>query len=268
MKKALGVRFVKNGPISYYENESDMFRVDDKVIVRQGEYTEIGKVVIASKECQPEDELEPAKLILRQASVQDLAREEENNADAAKAFKIAKAEALKANLEMKIIDANYSFDRLKLTFSFSAPNRIDFRSLVRDLAAIFRVRIELRQIGARDEAKLLGGIGPCGRPLCCATFLGDFVPVSIKMAKNQGLSLNSTKLSGLCGRLLCCLNFENETYETLKKSMPDYGAEVETPEGRGKVVGLDILAQVVTVNLFKERKTVQYTWEELTAALA
>ncbi|MGO4961296.1 stage 0 sporulation family protein [Jeotgalibaca porci] len=268
MKKALGVRFVRNGPIFYYEDESNMFTVDDKVIIKQGEYLEIGRVVIASKECQKEDLLEPARLIERLATPDDLVKEQKNTADATEAFQIGKKEARKAKLEMKIIGASYSFDRQKLTFLFSAPGRVDFRSLVRELAAIFKVRIELRQIGARDEAKYLGGIGPCGRPLCCSTFLGDFVPVSIKMAKNQGLSLNSNKLSGLCGRLMCCLNFENETYEELKKSMPDYGEEITTPEGHGKVVGLDILSQVITVKLFEERKTVDYAWEELTAAWA
>lgn len=268
MKKAIGIRFVKNGPISYFANGSGTFQVNEKVIVRQGEYLEIGKVVIAEKECQAEDPLQAAALILRRASATDLAQEQANIRDAAEAFSIAKAEARRVKMEMKLVGANYSFDRQKLTFLFSAPGRIDFRAFVRDLAGIFRVRIELRQIGARDEAKFLGGLGPCGRPLCCSTFLGDFVPVSIKMAKNQGLSLNSAKMSGLCGRLMCCLNFENETYEKLKKSMPDYGEEIETPEGRGKVVGLDILSQIVTVSLFKERKTVQYAWEELTAALA
>ncbi|MGP6140702.1 MULTISPECIES: PSP1 domain-containing protein [unclassified Jeotgalibaca] len=268
MKKALGIRFVNNGPISYFENESEMFALNEKVIVRQGEYLEIGKVVIASKSCQQEDALQPAELILRSATTEDLTIEKDNVEEAAAAFKIAKAEARRSQIEMKIVGANYSFDRQKLTFLFSAPGRVDFRSFVRELAAIFHVRIELRQIGARDEAKFLGGIGPCGRPLCCSTFLGDFVPVSIKMAKNQGLSLNNAKLSGLCGRLMCCLNYEDETYEELKKSMPDYGTEIETPEGLGKVVGLNILSQVVTIKLFQERKTVQYAWEELTQVFA
>lgn len=268
MKKALGIRFVKNGPIVYYESESNMFALDDKVIVRQREYLEIGRVVIASKEYQTEDILESGELLQRLATPEDLANEQENITDATEAFQIGKKEARRAKLDMKIIGASYSFDRQKLTFLFSAPGRVDFRSLVRELASVFRVRIELRQIGSRDEAKYLGGIGPCGRPLCCSTFLGDFVPVSIKMAKNQGLSLNSNKMSGLCGRLMCCLTFENETYEELKKSMPDYGEEIETPEGHGKVVGLDILSQVITVKLFQERKTVQYAWEELTAVLA
>lgn len=268
MKKAVGIRFIKNGPILYFEDTAEMWQVNDKVIVKQGEYLEIGRVAIASKRCQAEDALQPATLIHRRATAEDLMIEQENIRKAAEAFKIAKAEARQANMDIKVVGSIYSFDCLRLTILFSAPGRVDFRSYVRDLAAIFRVRIELRQIGARDEAKFLGGIGPCGRPLCCSTFLGDFVPVSIKMAKNQGLSLNSAKMSGLCGRLMCCLNYENETYEELKKSMPDYGKEIETPEGLGKVVGLDILSQIVTVRLFQERKTVQYAWEELVATLA
>ncbi len=140
---------------------------------------------------------------------------------------------------------------------------MDIRALVRELASVFRVRIELRQIGARDETKILGGIGPCGRPLCCSTFLGKFVPVSIKMAKDQGLSLNTSKISGLCGRLLCCLNYEDEMYEELKKDMPDYGDEIDTPDGLGKVIGLNVISQVIKVRLFSEHRVVEYAWEEI-----
>lgn len=263
MKQAIGLRFIPNGPISYFEKNETNYQVADKVIVKQGDYQEFGEVVIASVACQEEDVLQSACLIQRKATIEDLLRHDETSQDAAEALKTAKQEANRFKMDMKIVGSIYSFDRQKLTFLFSSPKRIDFRAFVRELATVFRVRIELRQIGARDESKYLGGIGPCGRTLCCSTFLADFFPVSIRMAKNQGLSLNNTKLSGLCGRLLCCLEYENDMYEELKKTMPDYGTTVDTPEGKGKVVGLDILSQIISVNLFKERKTVQYVWEEL-----
>lgn len=167
---------------------------------------------------------------------------------------------------MKLIQVEYTFDRSKMIFYFTADGRIDFRELVKDLAGVFRTRIELRQIGVRDEAKILGGIGPCGRPLCCSTFLGDFIPVSIKMAKDQGLSLNPTKISGLCGRLMCCLKYENGEYEAAKKEMPDYGKEINTPEGRGKVIGLNLLSKVVKVRLFGRDATVDFDYQELVEA--
>ncbi|AQS54089.1 hypothetical protein BW727_101724 [Jeotgalibaca dankookensis] len=263
MKQAMGIRFIQNGPIMYFEKSETNYQVADKVIVKQGAYDEFGEVVIASVACQEGDILQSANLIQRKATAKDLLRHVETTRDAAEALQLAKQEARRLKMDMKMIGSIYSFDRQKLTFLFSAPKRIDFRAFVRELATVFRVRIELRQIGARDESKYLGGIGPCGRPLCCSTFLADFFPVSIRMAKNQGLSLNNAKLSGLCGRLLCCLEYENDMYEALKKTMPDYGTTIETPEGKGKVVGLDILAQIITVTLFKERKTVQYAWEEL-----
>src|SRR5699024_9063621 len=166
-------------------------------------------------------------------------------------------------LDMKLIDFEYTFDRNKLIFYFTAEGRVDFRGLVKDLASVFRTRIELRQIGVRDEAKMLGGIGPCGRLLCCSTFLGDFDPVSIKMAKDQNLSLNPSKISGLCGRLMCCLRYESDAYEEAKREMPDIGQKVNTPEGEGKVVGLNLLERVLEVRLFQKDRTLQYTWEEL-----
>ena len=164
---------------------------------------------------------------------------------------------------MKFVQAEYTLDRSKLIFSFTADGRIDFRELVKDLAAVFRTRIELQQIGVRDEAKLVGGIGPCGRPLCCASFLGDFVPVSIKMAKNQSLSLNPTKISGICGRLMCCLQYENEEYELVKQTLPDLGTTVDTPDGKGKVVGLNLLSRLVNVRLTGRENPVEYEWDEL-----
>lgn len=164
---------------------------------------------------------------------------------------------------MKLVDVEYTFDRNKVIFYFTADGRVDFRELVKDLAAIFRTRIELRQIGVRDEAKMLGGIGPCGRMLCCSTFLGDFDPVSIKMAKDQNLSLNPTKISGLCGRLMCCLKYENDEYETAKEQLPDLGEFIETPYGLGRVVGLNILERILQVELPELERVVEYTIDEL-----
>ncbi|UJF15881.1 stage 0 sporulation family protein [Jeotgalibaca sp. MA1X17-3] len=263
MKQVIGLRFIPNGPLSYYEKGNDHFQINDQVIVQQSEYEEMGRISIPYKECQDEDVTYSHDQIIRKATQLDVEKNHINKKDAEKAQQICKQKVREFGLEMKIIQSTYSFDRKKLTFLFSSNGRVDFRKLVRELASIFRVRIELRQIGARDETKILGGIGPCGRPLCCSTFLGDFVPVSIKMAKDQGLSLNTSKISGLCGRLLCCLNFENENYEEMKKLMPDYGEEVETPDGRGKVVGLNLISQVIKVRLFSERKTLEYAWEEI-----
>jgi cell fate regulator YaaT (PSP1 superfamily) len=164
---------------------------------------------------------------------------------------------------MKLVDVEYTFDRNKVIFYFTADGRVDFRELVKDLAAIFRTRIELRQIGVRDEAKMLGGIGPCGRMLCCSTFLGDFDPVSIKMAKDQNLSLNPTKISGLCGRLMCCLKYENDEYEEAKAQLPDLGEWIQTPEGPGKVVGLNILERVLQVDVTAAERVLEYTLDEL-----
>ena len=164
---------------------------------------------------------------------------------------------------MKLVDVEYTFDRNKIIFYFTAEGRVDFRELVKDLASVFRTRIELRQIGVRDEAKILGGIGPCGRMLCCSTFLGDFDPVSIKMAKDQNLSLNPTKISGLCGRLMCCLKYENDDYEIAKEGMPDIGDITMTPDGPGKVVGLNVLERLIQVYLQEQERTVEYTLEEL-----
>lgn len=164
---------------------------------------------------------------------------------------------------MKLVDVEYTFDRNKVVFFFTADGRVDFRDLVKDLASIFRTRIELRQIGVRDEAKMLGGIGPCGRMLCCSTFLGDFEPVSIKMAKDQNLSLNPTKISGLCGRLMCCLKYENDEYESAKEMLPDLGEIIKTPNGKGKVVGLNILERVLQIELIEQDRVLEYTLDEI-----
>ncbi len=167
---------------------------------------------------------------------------------------------------MNLVDVEYTFDRNKVIFYFTADGRVDFRELVKDLASVFKTRIELRQIGVRDEAKLLGGIGPCGRMLCCSTFLGDFEPVSIKMAKDQNLSLNPTKISGLCGRLMCCLKYENDEYEQAKRELPDVGQKLTTPLGRGRVVGLNILERIIQVEIKELERVVEYTLDELIEA--
>ncbi len=188
---------------------------------------------------------------------------EENRLEAERAFSTGVDKIQEHKLEMKLVDVEYTFDRNKIVFYFTAEGRVDFRNLVKDLASIFRTRIELRQIGVRDEAKMLGGIGPCGRMLCCSTFLGDFEPVSIKMAKDQNLSLNPSKISGLCGRLMCCLKYENDDYEEAKALMPDIGTRVQTPEGPGRVVGLNLLERLLQVSLTDQDLVLEYTLEEV-----
>jgi cell fate regulator YaaT (PSP1 superfamily) len=188
---------------------------------------------------------------------------EENRIAAKEAYEVCCDKVNEHQLDMKLVDVEYTYDRNKVIFYFTADGRVDFRELVKDLAAIFRTRIELRQIGVRDEAKMLGGIGPCGRMLCCSTFLGDFDPVSIKMAKDQNLSLNPTKISGLCGRLMCCLKYENDEYESAKEQLPDLGEYIDTPNGKGKVVGLNILERVLQVDFSDQGRVLEYTLDEI-----
>lgn len=264
MVKVIGVRYRDAGQIYYFSPGQETFQYGDTVLVHTQESLYYAKVVIPNKEVAEEDLPSKVKEIVRRATAKDQLEHEQNLADAKEALKIGKQKIKQRNLEMKLVSIEYSFDRAKMVFQFTADGRIDFRDLVKDLAGVFRTRIELRQIGVRDEAKLLGGIGPCGRQLCCSTFLGDFVPVSIKMAKDQGLSLNPTKISGLCGRLMCCLSYENDTYEEAKKALPDYGKEIMTPDGKGKVTGLNMLNRVVQVRLFGQPHTVvEYDYEEL-----
>lgn len=187
----------------------------------------------------------------------------ENKVAAKEAYDVCCEKVTLHELDMKLVDVEYTFDRNKIIFYFTADGRVDFRELVKDLASIFRTRIELRQIGVRDEAKMLGGIGPCGRMLCCSTFLGDFEPVSIKMAKDQNLSLNPTKISGLCGRLMCCLKYENDDYEAAKELLPDLGDWIDTPDGKGKVVGLNILERVLQVEISEQERVLEYTLDEI-----
>ncbi|SES40594.1 PSP1 domain-containing protein [Salipaludibacillus aurantiacus] len=263
MHQVVGVRFKKAGKIYYFSPGEFDIKLDDYVIVETARGVEFGKVVIGVKEVDEQDVVLPLKNVLRLATDKDKLIVEENKKESQKAFEVCLAKISEHNLEMKLVDAEYTFDRNKVLFYFTADGRIDFRELVKDLASVFRTRIELRQIGVRDEAKMLGGIGPCGRMLCCSTFLGDFEPVSIKMAKDQNLSLNPTKISGLCGRLMCCLKYENDMYETAKKELPDLNEKMETSLGKGKVVGLNMLERLVQIEIFESGQVVEYTLDEL-----
>lgn len=263
MYKVVGVRFKKAGKIYYFDPLNYELNVDDYVIVETARGIEYGKVAIAVREVGENDVVLPLRKIVRPAISGDLEKVAENSQDAKKAFATGVEKIEEHQLDMKLVDVEYTFDRNKVVFYFTAEGRVDFRNLVKDLASIFRTRIELRQIGVRDEAKMLGGIGPCGRMLCCSTFLGDFEPVSIKMAKDQNLSLNPSKISGLCGRLMCCLKYENDDYEEAKTLMPDIGTRVDTPEGPGKVVGLNLLERLLQVSLLDEDHVLEYTLEEI-----
>jgi cell fate regulator YaaT (PSP1 superfamily) len=220
-------------------------------------------VVINKKQVSEHDVVLPLKKVIRIAEQKDRLIVDENKQAAREAYDVCVQKIQSHDLDMKLVDVEYTFDRNKVIFYFTADGRIDFRELVKDLAAIFRTRIELRQIGVRDEAKLLGGIGPCGRMLCCSTFLGDFEPVSIKMAKDQNLSLNPTKISGLCGRLMCCLKYENDEYETAKEQLPDIGSTIKTSDGSGRVVGLNILERIIQVELSDHEQILEYTLDEI-----
>ena len=263
MYEVVGVRFKKAGKIYYFDPNGFDINKDDYVIVETIRGIEYGKVVVGKKQVDENDIVLPLKKVIRVADEKDRIIVQENNEAAKEAFEICLKKVEEHGLEMKLVDVEYTFDRNKVIFYFTADGRVDFRELVKDLAAIFKTRIELRQIGVRDEAKMLGGIGPCGRMLCCSTFLGDFEPVSIKMAKDQNLSLNPTKISGLCGRLMCCLKYENDEYETAKEQLPDIGEMIDTPNGKGKVVGLNILERILQVELVDRDRVVEYTWEEL-----
>lgn len=248
MTKVVGVRFRNVGKIYYFSPKDYEIKTGDHVIVETARGIEYGKVVLAPREVGEEDVVHPLKEVLRVATKEDDEREAQNRVRERKAFKICQKKIREHGLEMKLIDAEYTFDNNKVLFYFTADGRIDFRQLVKDLAAIFKTRIELRQIGVRDETKILGGIGICGRCLCCHTYLSEFAPVSIKMAKEQNLSLNQTKISGVCGRLMCCLKNEQETYEELNKKLPGLGDTVTTPDGlTGTVHSVNVLRQRVKV---------------------
>ncbi|MFC4389291.1 stage 0 sporulation family protein [Gracilibacillus marinus] len=263
MIEVIGVRFKKAGKIYYFDPGEWNFTTEDYVIVETVRGVEFGKVVVANKCIDEEDIVLPLKQVIRMADDKDKHIVLENKEVADEAYQTCQDKIREHELDMNLVDVEYTFDRNKVIFYFTADGRVDFRNLVKDLASVFKTRIELRQIGVRDEAKLLGGIGPCGRMLCCSTFLGDFEPVSIKMAKDQNLSLNPSKISGLCGRLMCCLKYENDDYETAKKELPDLGEHITTSYGKGKVVGLNILERVIQVEIPSKERVIEYTLDEL-----
>lgn len=248
MTKIIGVRFRNAGKVYYFDPEDKTYRYDDHVIVETARGVEYGTVIITPIELPDDKVAQPLKGVLRMATEADTERETNNREREKEAYRICQDKIHEHKLDMKLISAEYTFDDSKLLFYFTADGRIDFRELVKDLAGIFKKRIELRQIGVRDETKILGGMGICGRPLCCHIYLSDFAPVSIKMAKEQNLSLNPAKISGTCGRLMCCLRNESETYAYLNKGMPGKGDQVTTPDGRhGEVYSVNILRQLVKV---------------------
>lgn len=267
MTEVIGVRFRPNGKIYFFAPNQLAVEVGDAVIVETARGVEYGKVVLGRREVGEESISSPLKPVIRKATEQDDKKNEENKGKCKDAFNICLEKIAKHGLEMKLIDVEYTFDNNKLLFYFTADGRIDFRELVKDLAAVFRTRIELRQIGVRDETKILGGIGICGRELCCHKHLSDFVPVSIKMAKEQNLSLNPTKISGVCGRLMCCLKNEQETYEYLNDKLPNVGDFVKTIDGfKGEVSSVSVLRQKVKVIVEMEngdKEIREYTTDEL-----
>lgn len=263
MYSVVGVRFKKAGKVFYFDPIDLPVEKDSSVIVDTARGLEYGRVVIGQRQVPEEDVVLPLKKVIRIADDNDGKIVEGNRAAAKDAFGICMEKIKDHGLKMKLVDVEYTFDRNKIIFYFTAEGRVDFRELVKDLASVFRTRIELRQIGVRDEAKLLGGIGPCGRILCCTSFLGDFEPVSIKMAKDQNLSLNPTKISGLCGRLMCCLKYEHDNYESGKIELPKVGRHVITSLGQGKVVGLNVEHKTVKVQLFDLNKVMELPAEDV-----
>ena len=248
MEKVVGVRFRNVGKIYYFNPKNYNVKVGDHVIVETARGVEYGRVVLEPRSVKEDEVVHPLKEVLRVATKEDEDHEAENRQKEKEAFKICKKKIREHGLDMKLIDAEYTFDNNKVLFYFTADGRIDFRQLVKDLASVFKTRIELRQIGVRDETKILGGIGICGRTLCCHTYLSEFAPVSIKMAKEQNLSLNPTKISGVCGRLMCCLKNEEETYEYLNSRLPGIGDYVTTDDGcKGEVQSVSVLRQMVKV---------------------
>lgn len=248
MIKIIGVRFRNAGKIYYFDPKKLPIKKGDHVIVETARGIEYGSVVADAREVTDDQVVQPLKPVIRIANADDNARAQRNKEKEKEAFRICLEKIRKHKLEMKLIDTEYTFDNNKVLFYFTADGRIDFRELVKDLASVFKTRIELRQIGVRDETKILGGIGICGRPLCCHTYLSEFAPVSIKMAKEQNLSLNPTKISGVCGRLMCCLKNEQETYEYLNRKLPGVGDIVTLPDGmKGEVSGVNVLRQLVKV---------------------
>jgi cell fate regulator YaaT (PSP1 superfamily) len=262
----IGVRFKKTGKIYYFDPNQIEVTKDSHVIVETARGVEYGHVVIGPRQVGERDVVLPLKKVIRLASNDDADTVRTNVELGAKALLTCEEKARKHGLQMKLLEAEYTFDRNKVTISFASEGRIDFRDLVKDLATSLRARIEMRQVGVRDEAKILGGLGPCGRPLCCSTFLGDFMPVSIKMAKDQNLSLNPTKISGICGRLMCCLKYEHDNYETKKSSLPKIGTRVMTAKGEGRLTHIDTHGKQFSVKLNDSGKIEKFEFEDVTEA--
>ena len=249
MTEIIGVRFKDVGKIYYFSPSGSKIECGNHVIVETARGIECGEVVIANRKVDDKKVIQPLKSIMRIATEKDLETQQKNREKEQEIMKVFTRKISEHKLDMKPIDIDCTFDGSKILFYFTAENRVDFRELVKDLASVFRTRIELRQIGVRDEAKMLGGFGICGRPFCCKTFLGDFQPVSIKMAKEQGLSLNPVKISGTCGRLMCCLKYEQDAYEHLLRHTPKVGAFVETREGRGTVIENNLITGILKIRL-------------------
>lgn len=267
MTKVIGVRFRQAGKIYFFSPGKLEIKPQDRVIVETARGVEFGKVVTGPKEVEDDKITQPLKSVIRIANEEDYKKEEKNREKEKEAFNICLEKIRKHGLEMKLIDAEYTFDNNKVLFYFTADGRIDFRELVKDLASVFKTRIELRQIGVRDETKMVGGIGICGRELCCHKHLSEFVPVSIKMAKEQNLSLNPTKISGVCGRLMCCLKHEQDTYEYLNEKLPNVGDFVRTTDGnKGEVLSVSVLRQkvrIVVTDKDDNKEVMEYPVSEL-----
>lgn len=251
MTEVIGVRFKKVGKIYYFSPNGEQLPLGEHVIVETARGIECGEVAITNRMIEDDSVVKPLKTVIRVATDADMKTIAENAEKEKKAFKLCAEKIEKHKLDMKLVDVEYTFDNNKILFYFTADGRVDFRDLVKDLASVFKTRIELRQIGVRDEAKMLGGLGICGRPFCCSSFLGEFQPVSIKMAKEQNLSLNPTKISGTCGRLMCCLKYEQNAYEELIRITPCVGSYVSTSEGKGVVVETSLLTGLLKVRLDK-----------------
>ncbi|MEK3719551.1 MULTISPECIES: PSP1 domain-containing protein [Paenibacillus] len=262
MYSVVGVRFKKAGKIYYFDPIDLPVDKDSAVIVETARGIEYGKVVIGKRTVKESDVVLPLKKVIRIADYTDAQLVEDNKSAAKNAFALCQEKIKDHQLKMKLVDVEYTFDRNKIIFYFTAEGRVDFRELVKDLAGVFRTRIELRQIGVRDEAKMLGGIGPCGRILCCSSFLGDFEPVSIKMAKDQNLSLNPTKISGLCGRLMCCLKYEHDNYESAKEDVPRVGSNVITSLGSGRVVSLNMNERTAKIQVYDLGKVMELSFDD------
>lgn len=260
MTEVIGIRFKSVGKIYYFDPQDKKLNVGDFVIVETARGIECGKVVLENRQVNDKKIVAPLKPVIRIATKEDLKTVQQNKQKEKEAFDVCLAKIEKHDLKMKLVDVEYTFDNNKILFYFTADGRVDFRELVKDLASVFKTRIELRQIGVRDESKMLGGLGVCGRPFCCSSFLGEFQPVSIKMAKEQSLSLNPTKISGTCGRLMCCLKYEQDVYEELLSMTPKVGAYIKTPNGKGTVTDVNLLTGMLKVRLDDKPEAAPHTF--------